>query len=224
MEPDRERVLLSWSGGKDSCMALHVLRGVSSYEVAGLFTTVRREDGRVAMHGVSRELIERQAAALELPLTVVEVPSGASNLVYEALLAAALRPMTGAGLRTVAFGDLFLKDIRSYREDLMARLGISSIFPVWERGTKAFAREVIELGFEAIAVAVDPKCLDPTFAGRTIDYGFLADLPSDVDACGENGEYHTFVFAGPGFSSKLRHNLGQSFVQDGLQCREIVLT
>ena len=169
----RDPVLMSWSGGKESCMALHALRSAGGHEVAGLLTTVNREDGRVAMHGVAQELIERQAAALGLPLTVVEVPAGASNAVYERTLARALLPMLAGRLQTIAFGDLFLSDIRAYRERSMARLGMTAIFPVWGRDTRMFTGEFLDLGFKAIVVAVDPSRLDPTFADRPIDAGSL---------------------------------------------------
>ncbi len=197
----RERVLVSWSGGKDSCMALHALRSAGEYDVAGLLTTVRQEDGRVGMHGVPRDLIERQASALGLPLMIVELQQGASNAVYEQVVAGALAPVQAAGVRTIAFGDLFLADIRAYREQLMQRLGLTPIFPLWARDTGTFIEEFIGLGFEAIVVAVDPACLDPAFAGRLIDARFIAELPANVDPCGENGEFHSFVFNGPGFRS-----------------------
>lgn len=221
MADARERVVVSWSGGKDSCMALAALRAGREHDVVGLLTTVRREDGRVAMHGVSRDLIERQAAELGLPVTIVEVPAGASNTVYEQAVAAALPPLVEAGVSTVAFGDLFLADIRAYREQLMARLGLTPIFPVWGRDTRAFIAEFIEQGFQAIVVAVDLARLDLGFAGRLIDAAFVADLPADVDPCGENGEFHSFVFDGPGFATRIGLTVGWRSCEDGLCYRAV---
>lgn len=211
----RERVLVSWSGGKDSCMALHALLVAGEYDVAGLLTTVRQEDGRVGMHGVFRELIERQAVALGLPVTIVEVPADASNVLYEQIVATALAPIQAVGVQTIAFGDLFLADIRVYREQLMKRLGLSPIFPVWALNTRSFIEAFIGLGFQAIVVAVDPDCLAPTFAGRLIDERFVADLPPDVDPCGENGEFHSFVFGGPGFRIPVVYKVGGTHFADG---------
>jgi uncharacterized protein (TIGR00290 family) len=216
-----ERVLVSWSGGKDSCMALHTLRSAGDYEVVGLLTTVRQEDGRVGMHGVSRDLIELQARAFGLPVTIVEVPVGASNIVYEQALAAGLQPSIDAGVRTLAFGDLFLADIQSYREQLVARLGLRSIFPVWGRDTREFVEEFIELGFQAVVVSIDPTRLDAGFAGRLIDGSFVAALPADVDPCGENGEFHSFVFGGPGVKTSVNFIVGQQSVEDGICYRAI---
>lgn len=203
-------------------MALHALRVAGEYDVAGLLTTVRREDGRVGMHGVSRELIERQAAALGLPLTIVEMPAGASNVLYEQVVAAALAPIQAAGVRTIAFGDIFLADIRAYREQLMKRLRLAPIFPVWALNTRSFIEALIGLGFQAIVVAVDPDCLAPAFAGRLIDERFVADLPASVDPCGENGEFHSFVFGGPGFRISVVYEVGGTHFEDGLCYRTVM--
>lgn len=218
----RKRVIVSWSGGKDCCMALHTLRASDEYEVAGLLAIVRQEDGTVGMHGVSCDLIARQAEALGLPLTVAELPDGASNLVYEQIVAAALAPLIGEGIRTVAFGDLFLQDIRSYRERQMAQIGVRAIFPVWARETRAFVAEFIALGFQAIVVAADTMRLDPHFAGRLIDTSLVADLPADVDRCGENGEFHSFVFDGPGFHIAIAFTVGDRRMEAGVCYRTII--
>lgn len=203
-------------------MALHALRSDGAYDVVGLLTTVRQEDGRVGMHGVSRDLIARQAAALGLPLTIVEVPAGASNAVYEQCVAAALAPIQAAGVRTIAFGDLFLADIRAYRAQFMERLGFVPIFPVWGRDTRSFIDDFIALEFQAIVVAVDPVRLDTAFAGRLIDPPFVADLPADVDPCGENGEFHSFVFHGPGFIVPVPYEVADRRFDDGLCYRRIM--
>lgn len=214
--------MVSWSGGKDSCLALHALRSAGGRDIAALITTVTLASGEVAMHGVSRELIGRQAAALGLRVDVVELPAGASNRVYEEVMSAHLLPLAREGVSTMAFGDLFLEEIRGYRERLMHRIGIRPIFPLWARDTRALVDEFIGLGFRAIVVAVDPARLDPSFAGRQIDARFVADLPDDVDPCGENGEFHSFVFDGPGFGAPVSIELGDRHLHEGLCYQRIM--
>lgn len=208
-------ILMSWSGGKDSCVALHELQRSGRYKVAALLTTVTRDYGRISMHGVRRELLARQAEALGLPLHEVFIPVGASNDDYEAAVAQALACHRDRGVETVAFGDLFLADIRAYRDRMMAENRMSAVYPVWGRDTAAFARDFIEAGFKAVVVCVDPAQLDPSFAGRIIDADFLADLPPGVDPCGENGEFHTFVFDGPNFARPVDIVVGERVIRDG---------
>jgi uncharacterized protein (TIGR00290 family) len=204
----RERVLLSWSGGKDGALALHALRRSAHFEPAGLLTTIVEEEERVSVHGVRRELLRLQAAAVGLPLHEVAVPAGASNAEYEERLAAALRPVRERRIRRVAFGDLFLEDVRAYRERQLAALGMEALFPVWTRDTAGLARQFLLLGFAAVLVCVDGELLDPDCAGQSYDAALLAELPLDVDPCGENGEFHTFVHAGPVLRAPVRFTPG----------------
>ncbi len=206
---------LSWSGGKDSALALHALREQGGPPPRALITTVTADYGRISMHGVRRELLRRQAQATGLPLVEVEIPAGCSNHVYEQRMEQTLAEAPLADAETVAFGDLFLADIRAYREERLRRIGKRATFPLWGRDTNELARGFIAAGFEAVLVCVDPRRLDPSFAGRTFDAELLADLPCDVDPCGENGEFHTFVHAGPVFSAPIACRLGEAVQRDG---------
>jgi len=194
-----ERVVLSWSGGKDSALALHELSRSGDYEVAALLTTITEGTDRVGMHAVPRELVVAQSEALGLPLKEIRMPPFPPNDVYEARMQSVLEEYAAQGIRRVGFGDLFLEDIRRYREQSLARLGMRGLYPIWKRDTAALARDFVALGFRAVLVCVDLRVLDRSFAGRLLDEELLADLPAGVDPCGENGEFHTFVFDGPGF-------------------------
>jgi uncharacterized protein (TIGR00290 family) len=206
---------LSWSGGKDSALALYELREHSGSPPHALITTVTADYGRISMHGVRRELLVRQAQAAGLPLVEVEIPANCSNDVYEQRVGQALAEAPLAGTDTIAFGDLFLADIREYREERLRRVGKNAVFPLWGRDTGALAREFIAAGFEAVIVCVDPRRLDRSFAGRRFDAELLADLPPDVDPCGENGEFHTFVHAGPIFTAPIACQVGDTVTRDG---------
>lgn len=197
------RILVSWSGGKDSCLTLAEILRQETFSVEALLTTVTEGYDRISMHGVRRSLLERQAESLGIPLEVVLIPQAASNEVYQSRMEAAFQRYRHAGVTTVAFGDLFLADIRRYREEWLARVGMTPVFPVWLRDTRELALQFIDRGFEAILSCVDTRVLDCAFAGRSFDIGLLADLPDGVDPCGENGEFHTFVSAGPIFRSKV---------------------
>ena len=199
MSRTNEPILLSWSGGKDSSLALHALRQTPGVEVAGLLTTVTEDYDRISMHGVRRTLLEQQTEAAGLPLHVVSIPRECPNEVYEERMTAVLTGIREAGIRRVAFGDLFLEDIRAYRESRLTGFGMEALFPLWGRDTAELARDFIRLGFEAVLVCVDTEALAPAFAGRSFDEDLLRDLPPGVDPCGENGEFHTFVHAGPVF-------------------------
>jgi uncharacterized protein (TIGR00290 family) len=166
------------------------------------------------MHGVRRALLEKQAASLGIPVHEVRIPKGADNAAYEAAMGEALDDARHRGIETVIFGDLFLADIRDYRETLLIRHGLTGLYPLWGRDTGALIRDFLELGFKAAVVCVDPAKLDPSFAGRIIDEAFLADLPSAVDPCGENGEFHTFVFDGPNFSTPVKFTFGEIVCRD----------
>jgi uncharacterized protein (TIGR00290 family) len=202
-------VLMSWSGGKDSCVALHELQRSGGYEIAALLTTVTRDYDRISMHGVRRELLARQAEALGLPLHEVFIPASASNEDYEAAMVEALGVHRARGVKTVAFGDLFLEDIRAYRDRMMVQNQMSALYPVWARDTRAFIGDFIDAGFKAVIVCVDLAVLDASFAGRAIDAELLSALPAGVDPCGENGEFHTFVFDGPNFSLPVHISIGE---------------
>jgi uncharacterized protein (TIGR00290 family) len=205
----RRPLFLSWSGGKDSAMALHALQSSPDFEPAGLLTTVTEGYDRISIHGVRRELLERQAESIGLPLHPVLVPKDCTNEIYEDRLATALRAIQAQGIHHIAFGDLFLEDIRAYREKQLSALGLEPVFPVWGRDTTELARELIHLGFQATLVCVDTDLLDPVFAGRPFDASLLRDLPADIDPCGENGEFHTFVHAGPIFRQPVAFKLGR---------------
>jgi len=208
-------ILMSWSAGKDSALALDALRAGGEFQVEGLVTTVTEDFDRISMHGVRRSLLIAQADALGLPLIEVRIPRAASNEIYEAALARALEPYRSRGLRHVGFGDLFLRDIRAYRERFLAGLGMAGVFPLWLRDTRALAEELVRRGFRAVVVCVDPRQLDGSFAGRWLDAAFFADLPTGVDPCGENGEFHTFVVDGPGFRNAVNVELGPVALRDG---------
>jgi len=209
-----EAFALSWSGGKDSALALWTLRQEGREPVA-LITTVTETYNRISMHGVRRELLVRQAGALGIPLVEVRIPPACSNEIYEQRLeqAFATGPLSTVG--AVAFGDLFLEDIRAYREDRLTATGRTAIFPVWGHDTTRLARDFVDAGFRATLICIDPRKLDKSFAGRSFDQALLADLPPDVDPCGENGEFHTFVHAGPIFDVPIRSARGEIVERDG---------
>ena len=211
----RDRILLAWSSGKDSAFALHVLRGMPDVEVVGLLTTVNETHDRVAMHAVRRTLLEAQAGAAGLPLLIVRIPHACSNDVYEAAMGAALEEARARGVRGVAFGDLFLEDIRRYREKQMAGTGLRLVFPLWGRPTAALAQEMLEAGLRARITCVDPRVLPASFAGREFDRQLLADLPRGVDPCGENGEFHTFAWDGPMFAHAVPVRGGEVVTREG---------
>lgn len=209
-----KRILLSWSSGKDSAWSLHVLRQRADYEVVGLLTTFNEAADRVAMHAVRRELVERQAIAVGVALWSVPLPWPCSNEQYESLMAQACDRAVAAGVEGIAFGDLFLEDVRAYREKQMKDTGLEPVFPVWGLPTAALAREMIVSGVRAKLTCVDTDKLDRSFVGREFDEALLADLPGDVDPCGERGEFHSFVYAGPMFRDALPVTVGERVARD----------
>lgn len=211
----RPRALLSWSSGKDSAWTLLAARAQQEVEVVGLLTTVTSTFGRVSMHGVREEILERQARAVGLPLTKVSIPSPCSNEIYEAAMREAMTTALAAGVDHVVFGDLFLADLRAFREQNLARVGMRGVFPLFGRDTRALAEEMIDGGLRAILTCVDPRKLPPSFAGRAFDRELLRDLPADVDPCGENGEFHTCVVDGPMFAEPLPVTVGEVVTRDG---------
>jgi uncharacterized protein (TIGR00290 family) len=210
-------VLLAWSGGKDSALALEALRADSAYRVRGLVTTVTGEYDRISMHGVRRAILDAQVSALRLPLIVATIPPDAGNSAYEASFAGALRAAQERwpALTHIAFGDLFLTEVREYRERLLASLGWTGVFPLWGRETAGLAGEFVAGGYRAILTCVDTTQLDPDFVGRELDAEFLEALPAGVDPCGERGEFHTCVYAGPIFDRPLRLLRGERLRRDG---------
>jgi uncharacterized protein (TIGR00290 family) len=215
-------ILLSWSSGKDSAFALHELRRDPAIEIRGLLTTVNATHERVAMHAVRRELLRAQARAVGLPLVEIDIPYPCSNEQYEAAVRAALEPEVAAGVEAVAFGDLFLEDVRAYRERNNERLGLGSLFPLWGRDTGDLARAMIASGQRAVLTCVDPRKLPASFAGRAFDERLLAELPIGVDPCGENGEFHTFVHAGPQFRAPLDIEVGEVIERDGFVFADVL--
>ncbi|HEY6476499.1 MAG TPA: ATP-binding protein [Polyangia bacterium] len=211
----RPKALLAWSSGKDSAWSLHVLREQGDVEVVGLLTTINQTFDRVAMHAVRTELLRAQAAAAELPLWPVPIPWPCSNAEYEAAMAAAMARARGDGIDRVAFGDLFLEDVRRYREERLAPLGVVPLFPLWGTPTAALARRMIDAGLRARLTCVDPKALDARFAGREFDAALLAELPPSVDPCGERGEFHTFAHTGPMFRHPVPFRAGEVVTRDG---------
>jgi uncharacterized protein (TIGR00290 family) len=212
---DRPKALLAWSSGKDSAWALHMLRGAGAVEVVGLLTTLNQAYDRVAMHAVRAELLRLQAEAVGLPLWPVPLPWPCSNAQYEAAMEGALGQARERGVSAVAFGDLFLEDVRRYREERMKDSGLRPLFPIWGTPTDALARRMVEAGLRARLTCVDPRQLDAGFAGREFDAALLADLPPSVDPCGERGEFHTFAYAGPMFGRPVSVRGGEVVERDG---------
>jgi uncharacterized protein (TIGR00290 family) len=208
-------VLMSWSGGKDSCIALYEIQRTQDYRVAALLTTLTRDYDRISMHGVRRELLEKQAASLGLPLHQVFISKDATNEEYEMRMGEAFSLHREQGIGSIVFGDLFLEDIRTYREQFLARHNMRGLFPVWKRDTTSFIKNFLELGFKAVVTCVNSKVLDQSFAGRLIDEAFLSSLPGHVDPCGENGEFHSFVFDGPIFAEAVEFGIGETVLREG---------
>ncbi len=213
-------VVACWSGGKDSCFALYEI--MKTRRVEALLTTLTRDYDRISMHGVRRVLLQRQAESLGLKLSEVFISAGASNDEYEARMGEAFDAIREGGTDEIVFGDLFLEDIRAYRDRLLGRFGMRALYPVWGRDTATLIREFLALGFKTAVVCVDPKKLDPSFAGRVIDEQFLADLPAQVDPCGENGEFHTFVFDGPIFRRPVSFAFGEIVERDSFWFADLV--
>jgi uncharacterized protein (TIGR00290 family) len=211
----RPKAWLAWSSGKDSAWALHTVRQSAEFEVVALLTTVNQTYSRVAMHAVRQSLVEMQAAAAGLPLIKVLIPSPCANEIYERAMGAAMARARDEGVRHVVFGDLFLEDIRAYREKQLASCGMTAVFPLWQRNTRQLAEEMIAQGLSAYLTCVDPRKLDRSFAGRRFDSDLLGAFPPEVDPCGENGEFHTFANAGPMFKQAIGVTAGEIVERDG---------
>jgi uncharacterized protein (TIGR00290 family) len=215
-------MLFCWSGGKDSALALHTLLQQNDVCIASLLTTVTEGYDRISMHGVRRELLQRQAESLRLPLHEVFIPPQCGNPIYEAKMEEALLTFRKQGIRRVAFGDIFLEDLRLYREKNLARVEMQALFPIWKRDTRELIHEFHAAGFRSVAVCIDSKVLHASFAGRELDASFFTALPPGVDPCGENGEFHTFVFDGPIFSRPIGFTLGEVVQRDSFIFRDLL--
>ena len=217
----RCKTLVSWSSGKDSAWLVHVLRQRRDIEIGAVLTTVNEAFGRVAMHAVRTELLEAQAEALELPLWTAPIPFPCPNDAYERAMAWVVERAVAEGFTHVAFGDLFLEDVRRYREERLAGTGLTPLFPLFGADTPALAREMIAAGLGAIITCIDPKVLDPSFAGREFDARLLDDLPLSVDPCGERGEFHSFAYRGPMFRRAIDVTLGEIVDRDGFTFADV---
>ena len=204
-----KKIIFCWSGGKDSALALAKIKKEDKYQVASLLTTVTKDYNRISMHGVRKNLLLTQAKSLGLPLEIIEIAKNGSSKQYEQTMKKILRKYSKAGIKKVAFGDIFLEDVRKYREKNLAKAGLKAIFPLWQKSTKHLANQFIKQGFKTIVTCVDTKSLDKNFAGRKFDKKFLNDLPMGVDPGGENGEFHSFVYDGPIFKNKVLFKKGK---------------
>jgi uncharacterized protein (TIGR00290 family) len=209
-----KKVILTWSGGKDSALALHDIQNNNEYQVVGLLTTITEDYDRVSMHGIRRVLLEKQAHSLGLPLDEVFIPKKVSNEEYEKKMQYILEKYQKDGVKLVAFGDIFLEDVRKYREENLAKVGMKGFFPLWKKDTEELASSFIDLGFSALITCVDSQFLDGKFVGRPFDKQFLSDLPSSVDSCGENGEFHSFVYDGPIFKKEISYKKGEIVLRE----------
>ena len=219
----KAKVLLSWSSGKDSAWTLHVLRQHPDVEIVGLLTTINSHFQRVAMHGTRYELLKMQAAAARLPLWEIPLPWPCSNEVYEQAMAAACTSAVQEGISAIAFGDLFLEDVRRYREDRLRGTGLDPLFPLWNRNTRELIFEMIDGGLQARMVCVDPAKMPADFAGRDLDHKLIERLPESVDPCGENGEFHTFAYGGPMFREPIPIETGECVTRDGFVFADVLL-
>jgi uncharacterized protein (TIGR00290 family) len=210
----KEKVLISWSGGKDSAFALYEIQENYSLEVVALVTSVTEDYGRVSMHGVRQELLMAQADSLGLPLEVLFITRGETNTQYEEKLQSLLERYAFTGVSAVIFGDIFLQDLREYREKNLSKIGMKGIFPLWNRKTELLSRSFITSGFKAVVTCIDSEALGGIYVGRTYDHEFLSSIPSSVDPCGENGEFHSFVYDGPIFKRKIEISTGEVVVRD----------
>jgi uncharacterized protein (TIGR00290 family) len=217
-----KKTLLSWSSGKDSAWTLHVLRQRSDVEVVGLMTTVNQVYQRISIHAVRLELLQRQAEAAGLPLYQIALPSPCTNAAYEAAMKRFIGEAKQDGVECMAFGDLFLADIREYREARLSGTGITPLFPIWQTPTDKLATQMIDGGLRAVVTCVDPQKLPASFAGRQFNQQFLTDLPVDVDPCGERGEFHTFAFDGPMFRSAVEVEVGEICEREGFVYADVL--
>jgi len=214
MKNEKEKILMSWSGGKDSSLALFELLESECYEIVGLLTAVAEEYGRISMHGVREDLLDAQARSIGLPIVKVFIPSSDSSEEFESRMQEVLERYAAKGVSSVAFGDIFLEDLRTYREDNLRKVGMKGIFPLWKKDTEKLARTFLSRGFRTIITCVDSRSLDGSFSGREYNEQFLSDLPDNVDPCGENGEFHSFAYEGPLFQNPVLFERGEVVVRN----------
>jgi uncharacterized protein (TIGR00290 family) len=219
-----EKVLFAWSGGKDSTLALYEIQKSQNYEIVSLLTTITEGYDRVSLHGLRRTLVEQQAQSLGLPLQKVFIPQDSSNEEYESKMRQILTKFKQAGISQVVFGDIFLEDVRKYREDNLSKLEMKGLFPIWGRDSAELTKSFIALGFQAIVICVDTRVLGKRFVGRIINESFLAQLPPNVDPGGENGEFHSFAFDGPIFQDRIGYKLGKKVLRDSLYFCDLLPT
>jgi len=218
----KNKVLVSWSTGKDSAYALHHIRQADQHEIVGLLSTITEEYDRVSMHATRHELLKKQAERLGLPLYPVFIPASCSNEIYEERMRNVMINVIKEGITHIAFGDLFLEDVRKYRELKLSTINITPLFPLWGMNTLHLAKEMIASGLKAVITCIDPKKLDAPFVGRKFNNQLLNDLPLDVDPCGENGEFHTFVYDGPMFKKPISISIGSIVERNGFIFRDIL--
>ena len=217
-----QKLVLSWSGGKDSAMSLYELRRSKQYEVVGLLTTVTQDYERISMHGVRRILLEQQAESVGVPLRKVLIPKTCTNEIYERLMAEEMERLKRGGVFLVAFGDIFLQDLKDYREQNLAKAGLKGVFPVWKRNSQELVESFINLQFKSIVTTCDPRVIGEEFCGRIINKRFLTELPTTVDPAGENGEFHSFTFDGPIFKQPVSFTVGEKVLRDGFLFCDLV--
>lgn len=218
----KRKTMLSWSTGKDSAWTLHIMQNQPGIELTGLYCTVNEKFGRAAMHAVRTELLEKQAESTGLPLDIIPIPYPCSNTDYESIMGDFVARVKNRGVENFAFGDLYLEDIRDYRVDKLKGTGIAPVFPLWQKPTDRLALEMIDGGLKAVVTCIDPGKLPREFAGRIYNREFLKDLPPGVDPCGENGEFHTFVFAGPMFNKEIPFTPGEVVERDGFVFADVL--
>jgi len=211
----KKRTLLSWSSGKDSAWALQVLRRQSNIDIVGLFSTINQEYERVPMHAVRNELLQQQAESVGLPIQVIPIPNPCSHTEYENIMGEFIAQVKEQRIDCIAFGDLYLEDIRKYREEKLDNTGITPIFPLWGKDTEALSKEMVACGLRAIITCIDPRSMPPGFAGKEYNASFLEQIPAGVDPCGENGEFHSFAFDGPMFKRTVNLRVGETISRDG---------
>src|SRR5271157_2046687 len=217
-----QKLVVSWSGGKDSAMSLYELRRSKQYEVVGLLTTVTRDYDRISMHGIRRVLLEQQAESVGVPLRKILIPKTCTNEIYERLMAEEMEQLKREGIFMVAFGDIFLQDLKDYREQNLAKAGMKWLFPIWKRDSRELVESFIKLRFKSIVTTCDPRVVGEEFCGRVINKRFLVDLPPNVDPAGENGEYHSFAFDGPIFRQSVHFTVGEKVLREGFWFQDLV--